>query len=68
MNLNIMSKFDSLSSSEGSSDFKIITDFTCFAFSFEGEVSLLSVLSHCLDVNVRDVINREGLSFLLIEE
>ena len=58
----------SLSSSKRSPNFQVVINISVFALSGESHFSLLSMFSHSLDVNVRNVVNGQVLSLLLVQQ
>lgn len=57
----------SLSSAERSSNFEVIVNLSSLGSGGETHVGLLSLFTHDLHVNVRDVVKRKGLSLFLIK-
>lgn len=58
----------SLSSAKWSSKFEVVVNVSSLSFSCEGQVVLRSNFSHYLNINILDIVDREGLAFLVVQE
>ncbi len=57
----------SLGSTKRSSHFKVVTDLSCLSLGSQTHVSLSSLFSHSLDIDILEVIKGQAFTLLLIQ-